>query len=94
MSEVAVGLATRLHRRVDAIDALELVFTDGMALVREATGLPAPPDPGADAWLLVEASGGQDPTGMLAEAIEDAPGVTEVAVADETGSPFAAVGVP
>ena len=37
---------------------------------------PRPPDPGADAWLLVEASGGQDPTGMLAEAIEDAAGVT------------------
>jgi FAD/FMN-containing dehydrogenase len=86
VSEVAVGLATRLRRRVDAIDALELVYADGMALVREATGLPAPPDPGADAWLLVEASGGQDPSGMLAEAIEDAPGVTEVAVGDETGS--------
>jgi FAD/FMN-containing dehydrogenase len=83
VSEVAVALATRLRRRVDGIDALELVLAEGMTLVREATGLPAPPDPGADAWLLVEASGGQDPTGMLAEAIEDAPGVTEVAVGDE-----------
>jgi FAD/FMN-containing dehydrogenase len=68
---------------VDGIEALELVFAEGMALVRKATGLPPPPDEGADAWLLVEASGGQDPTGMLADAIEDAPGVTEVAVADE-----------
>jgi FAD/FMN-containing dehydrogenase len=83
VSEVAVALATRLRRRVDGIEALELVFAEGMALVRKATGLPPPPDEGADAWLLVEASGGQDPTGMLADAIEDAPGVTEVAVADE-----------
>jgi FAD/FMN-containing dehydrogenase len=86
VSEVAVGLATRLHRRVDGIDALELVYADGMALVREATGLPAPPDTGADAWLLVQASGGQDPTDMLAEAIEDVRGVTEIAVADEAGA--------
>lgn len=84
VSKVAVALATRLRRRVDGIDALELVFAEGMALVREAIGLPAPPDESADAWLLVEASGGQDPTDMLADAIEDAPGVTEVAVADET----------
>jgi FAD/FMN-containing dehydrogenase len=70
---------------VDGIDALELVYAEGMALVREVVGLPAPPDPGADAWLLVEASGGQDPTGMLAEAIEDSPGVTEVAVGDDAG---------
>jgi len=83
VSQAAVGLAIRLRRRVDGIDALELVYADGMALVREVTGLPAPPDPGADAWLLVQASGAQDPSAMLAEAIEDAPGVTEVAVAEE-----------
>jgi FAD/FMN-containing dehydrogenase len=83
VSQAAVALATRLRRRVDGIDALELVYADGMELVRDVLALPAPPDPGADAWLLVEASGGQDPTGMLAEAAEDASGVTEVAVADE-----------
>ena len=88
VTQVAVGLATRLHRRVDGIDALELIFSEGMALVREASGLPAPPDGNAQAWLLVEASGGQDPTGMLADAIEDAPGVTEVAVADESAGRF------
>jgi FAD/FMN-containing dehydrogenase len=86
VTELAVGLAARLRRRVDGVDALELMYADGMALVREAMGLPAPPDPGAGAWLLVEASGGQDPTGMLAEAIEDAPGVSEVAVSDEASS--------
>ncbi|MGO9332568.1 MAG: FAD-binding oxidoreductase [Acidimicrobiales bacterium] len=85
VSQVAVALAARLRRRVDGIDALELVYANGMALVREVMGLPAPPDPGADAWLLVEASGGQDPSGMLAEAIEDAAGVTEIAVADDAG---------
>jgi FAD/FMN-containing dehydrogenase len=85
VSEVAVGLAARLRRRVDGIDALELVYADGMTLVREVMSLPAPPDPGADAWLLVEASGGRDPSDMLAEAIEDAPGVTEVAVGDDAG---------
>ena len=79
----AVGLAARLRRRVDGIDALELVYADGMKLVRDVSGLPAPPDPGAEAWLLVEASGGQDPSAMLAAAIEDAPGVTSIAVADD-----------
>ena len=83
VSEVAVALALRLRRRVPGIDALELVYADGMALVREALGLPVPPDPGAGAWVLVEASGGQDPSDLLGEAVEGAPGVTEVAVADE-----------
>ncbi len=86
VTEVAMALATRLHRAVDGIDALELIYADGMALVREAIGLAAPPDPKAEAWLLVEASGGQDPTSLLAEAIEDAPGVTEIAVADDAGT--------
>jgi len=84
-SSVAIALATSLRRRVDGVDALEIVYADGMDLVREATDLPAPPDPGAEAWLLVEASGAQDPTPMLAAAIEDAPGVTAVAVSDEAG---------
>jgi len=83
VSEVAVALATRLRRRVDGIDALELIYADGMGLVREVFGLAAPPDPGAQAWLLVEASGGQDPSGALAAAIEDAPGVSAIAVSDE-----------
>jgi FAD/FMN-containing dehydrogenase len=86
VSKAAVALANRLRRGVEGVDALELVYADGMALVREVAGLPAPPDPGAEAWLLVEASGGQDPTAMLAEVIEDAPGVTEVAVADDAGA--------
>jgi FAD/FMN-containing dehydrogenase len=83
VSAAAVALASRLRRRVDGIEALELVYAEGMALVREALGLPAPPDPGADAWLLVEASGGQDPTGVLGTALEDAPGVSAIAVAED-----------
>jgi FAD/FMN-containing dehydrogenase len=86
VSQVALALAARLRRRVDGIEALELVFREGMALVREATGLPAPPGKDADAWLLVEACGGQDPTGMLADAVEDAPGVTEIAVGDHAAA--------
>jgi FAD/FMN-containing dehydrogenase len=85
VAKVAVSLSTNIRRGVDGVDALELVFADGMALVRESLGLAAPPDPGAAAWLLVEASGGRDPSEMLAEAVEDAPGVTEIAVADEAG---------
>ena len=94
VSEVAVALALRLRRRVPGIDALELVYADGMALVREALGLPVPPDPGAGAWVLVEASGGQDPSDLLGEAVEGAPGVTEVAVADEASGRGPPVGLP
>jgi FAD/FMN-containing dehydrogenase len=85
VSELAVALANRLRRRVDGIDALELVFADGMGLVREVCGLAPPPDPGAGAWLLVEASGGQDPTMLVAEALEGAQGVSDVAVGDDAG---------
>ena len=57
-------------------------------------GAPRPPDPGAGAWLLVEASGARDPTEMLAEAVDGAEGVSEVAVADEGGRAVSAVGLP
>lgn len=80
----AVALSSRLRRLVDGIDAIEIVYPEGVALVREATGLAAPPDPGADAWLLAEASGAQDPTEALAGAFEGAEAVSEVAVADDT----------
>lgn len=85
VAEAVVALAHHLHRAVDGIDALEVMFADGMSLVRDVAGLPAPPDPGAGAWLLVEASGAQDPSAMLAAAIEGAPKVTATAVADEAG---------
>ena len=94
VTELAVSLATRLRRRVDGIDALEIIYADGMALVAAVTGLPAPPDPGAQAWILVEASGGQDPSGMLATAIEEAAGVTAVAGRGRRGRKGPAVGVP
>jgi FAD/FMN-containing dehydrogenase len=84
-TEAVLALAKRLRRGVDGIDALEVVFADGMALVGDVAGLPAPPDPDANAWLLVEASGAQDPSAMLAAAIEGVPGVTATAVADEAG---------
>ena len=86
LSQLAVALALRLRRGVDGLDAIELVFADGMELVLETAGLPAPPDPGAGAWLIVEASGARDPTEMLAEAVEGAEGVSEVAVADDAAS--------
>ena len=92
--ELAVALSTRLRQRVDGIDALELVFADGMALVREVAGLPAPPDPGAEAWLLVEASGGQDPTAMLAEAVEDGARGERDRRRRRTAGPGAPVGLP
>ncbi|MGD1011076.1 MAG: FAD-binding oxidoreductase [Acidimicrobiales bacterium] len=85
VTKAAVAVAARLRERVPGIEALELIYPEGMALVRHAAKLPAPPDPGADAWVLVEASGAQDPSELLGAALESVPGVTDIAAADEKG---------
>jgi len=85
-TKTAVALATSVREYVEGIEALEIVYAQGMALVRRAMRLGAPPDPGAAAWLLVEASANSDPLNSLAQAIENFPGTSEVAVADSPGA--------
>ena len=61
--------------------ASELIFDEGVELVRAATGLPPPFQKGARAYLLIECAAPQDPSDALMEALEQAPQVLDANVA-------------
>jgi FAD/FMN-containing dehydrogenase len=79
----AVSAGQLLRREVASLSAAELFFDAGLALVCRATGS-APPFAAAHrAYLLVEASGAEDPSAGLAAGIAALDGVADVAVAVE-----------
>jgi FAD/FMN-containing dehydrogenase len=83
--DVLAGLRPRLDAGPGELVAAEMFVDDGLALVREHTGLGAPlPDP-HPAYLLVETTGGPDDAlpEALAEALEATEGVRDAVVADE-----------
>ncbi|MGH9295763.1 MAG: FAD-binding oxidoreductase, partial [Acidimicrobiales bacterium] len=86
---VAVGmvLVDELRRRVDGLEAVEIVSREGMELATAALGLPEPPAAGrASGWLTIEAAGEADPSEQLASVLDGAPGVLTVAVAADRAS--------
>jgi FAD/FMN-containing dehydrogenase len=68
----AVDLVSRARRQARGLRAAELLLADGLAVVRAATGLPAPLRGDSPVLLLLEAEGGLD------EVVDGAP---EAAVA-------------
>jgi len=83
----AVALAGRLRRTIADLQGLEVVFADGIDLVRAHTGLPAPLSEAAPVALLVEVAGpaGSDPIllGELTDALAAAPEVLDSALATD-----------
>jgi len=82
---VAVAASAALRRQVTELEALELTFRPGMALVMDRFGLASPPgwDDGAACWLTIEAGGDVDPTERLAAALEALDEVVDAAVATD-----------
>jgi FAD/FMN-containing dehydrogenase len=78
-----VALAGQLRRRVEGIQALELMTGPGMALVARYLDAPLPLAPGAAAYVLVEVGAATDPVAELAAAVEEGVGVIDAAVATE-----------
>jgi len=84
--ETALDAAGALRRDFPAVDAIELFLAAGLDLVCRHLDL-APPFPGShEAYVLVEASGADDPTDALAAAVGALPGVADVAVAGDAAS--------
>jgi FAD/FMN-containing dehydrogenase len=59
----------RSMRALASLEAAELFYADGLALVREHTGLPAPFAVVHPAYVLVECAGREDPTDDLLAAL-------------------------
>jgi FAD/FMN-containing dehydrogenase len=79
----AVAVALELRRTLPSLSAAELMLRAGVELVCTVSGA-APPLPAAyDAYLLVEASGVDDPTPELTAALGAIGGVEDAAVAED-----------
>lgn len=80
----AVELTAHLRRRVSGLTAVEYVERAGVDLVVARAGVADPfAGRGHPAHLVVEVAGAEPPTERLAAAVADAPGVREVAVAED-----------
>jgi len=77
----AVEAASVLRRHLGGLEALELMLAAGLDLVCRSEGLAPPLASAPVAALLVEVSGGGEPTVALADAITGVAGVTDAAVA-------------
>jgi FAD/FMN-containing dehydrogenase len=78
----AVSLLARL-RSLAPLEAVEIVFADGVDLVCRHAGLPPPFSQPYPCLLVVECAGSTDPTGEMADVIGEGPDVLAVAVASE-----------
>lgn len=85
-TDAAVGLFRHLHERLPTLEAAELFYADGLALVCEERKLAPPFATRHPAYLLIECADVGDVLEPLAAAMEDAPEVLEEAVADDSAS--------
>jgi FAD/FMN-containing dehydrogenase len=78
----AIALLAVLREHVGpTMSAAELMFDEGVELVRATAGLPRPFAEPSPAYLLVECAGRQDPSDLLMEVLAEAPGVIDANVA-------------
>ncbi len=78
----AVSLLATLREHVGPVlSAAEVMFDEGVELVRAAAGLPRPFAAAAGAYLLIECAARQDPSDLLIEALSQAPQVVDANVA-------------
>lgn len=78
----AVALAGRLRGRLTSLDSLEVMLPDAVDLVAEHLRT-RPPVSAAGPVVVVECADHRDPTTDLVDALADAAGVRDVAVADD-----------
>jgi FAD/FMN-containing dehydrogenase len=81
--DAALDAVGTLRRELDCLNAIELFFAVGLALVCERLGLPRPFPSEHVAYVLVEAAADTDPTEALAGAVAQSPRVADVAVATD-----------
>jgi FAD/FMN-containing dehydrogenase len=87
-TQAAIDLLAILREHVGAdLSAAELIFDEGVELVRANAGLPRPFAAPTPAYLLVECAARSDPSDRLAEALSEAPQVIDanLATSGDTG---------
>jgi FAD/FMN-containing dehydrogenase len=81
----AAPLLRAVRPRLASLDACEFLTDDGLGLVLEHLGVPAPVEPRAPAYVLLEAAATADPLPDLADALEAA-GIEDAVIADDSAS--------
>jgi FAD/FMN-containing dehydrogenase len=79
--ETAVGLLPQLRSNLPDLVAAELLLSEGLDLVREYGGLPAPFPVSHPVYLLLECAAGTDPIDQLVEVVSKLDGLLDAAVA-------------
>jgi FAD/FMN-containing dehydrogenase len=82
-TDAALAAVGALRREVDALEAAELFFGDGLELVCTHAGWPPPFAGEHAAYVLVECAAHDDPTDALATAVAALAAVDDVAVATD-----------
>lgn len=83
-TESALRVTAAVRAAMPSLEAAELFFEDGVALVCRYAGMPLPFGERYGAYLLLECAGQTDPTPALAEALAGVEGVLDSAVARDT----------
>jgi FAD/FMN-containing dehydrogenase len=79
----ALRLLTDARSVLTTVTAAELFFAEGLAVVRSASGLPAPFPTGHPAYVVVECAGRTDPTDELLELLSGCDAVRDATVASD-----------
>ncbi len=82
--DAAAAAVARWRTGIPSLEAAELVFHDGIALVANAFGLSLPFAAPSPVYVMLDAGALHDPTDELAEAVAGIDGVVDVAVAADT----------
>ena len=83
--DAAAALLAVLRTSLPSLEAVEFFLDDGLDLVLDHLGVPAPVAQRAPVYVLAECAAERDPTEALAAALERA-GVDDALVADDTAS--------
>jgi FAD/FMN-containing dehydrogenase len=80
--DAALSILARV-RHLGSLEALEVMFSDGVELVRRHTGLPPPFSRQHPCLLLVECAGEVDPTDELTGVLASSPEILDSALASD-----------
>ncbi len=81
--DAALDAVGTLRRELDCVNAIELFFEEGLALVCDRLGLARPFASPHVAYVLVEAAANTDPTDALGRAVGTCAAIADVAVATD-----------
>jgi FAD/FMN-containing dehydrogenase len=82
--DAAVAAVARWRASLPSLEAAELVFHEGIALVSAEFGVPLPFTEPSPVYVLLEVGALTDPTDELADAVAGVDGVVDVAVASDS----------